>query len=137
MCDPSFGEDVDVNASIDELIQTAPRLVSTDAQMVLRDKYETTYGIYNHADPANDNPFALVMMLDSEDVITHGELHERMSQYVDCDIHKYFGLSFDAWLDQPSYVIRMQLELAQEKIKKEAPMAEALRKQLEGINKDK
>lgn len=134
MCDPGFGENVDVNAVLEELIEKAPRLKSTDAQMVLRDQYETTYGIYNHAVPENDHPFALIMMNDSEDTVTHGALHDRMTQYLDCDIHKYFGLSFLEFIEQPTYVIVMQLELAQERIRKEAPITNALKKQLDGLS---
>lgn len=107
---------------------------STDAQMVLRDQYETTYGIYDHTAPENDHPFALIMMNDSEDTITQGALHDRMTQYLDCDINKYFGLSFQEFIDQPTYVIVMQLEMAQERIRKEAPVAEALKRQLNDIS---
>ncbi len=107
---------------------------STDAQMVLRDQYETTYGIYDHTAAENDHPFALIMMNDSEDTVTQGALHDRMAQYLDCDINKYFGLSFQEFIDQPTYVIVMQLEMAQERIRKEAPVAEALKRQLNDIS---
>jgi hypothetical protein len=137
VCDPDFGQEVNINESIEKLIEGAPRLKSTDAQMVLRDQYETTYGIYDHSGPGGEDPLALVLMHPSEDTITDGALHERMKEYVECDIHKYFGISFLEFINQPTYVLRMQLEIAQEQIRKEAPIADALRKQLGGLQDNK
>jgi len=125
---------VDINSSIEELIEKAPRLKSTDAQMVLRDQYESTYGIYNHAAEGADHPFALILQHWCEDSVTHGSLHERMNQYIDLDIQKYFGLTFTDFIEQPTYVIQMQLEIAQERIRKEAPLANAAQEALNALN---
>lgn len=120
-------------SSLQELIDRSPQMLSTDAQLVLRDRYETTYGIFNHNAPAADHPFALVLMHWNEDAITHGPLHERMNQYIDADIAKFFHLNFQEWIDQPTYVCNLQLDLARERLRKEAPqMEEALRALREG-----
>lgn len=123
--------------SIDDLIAKSPRLKSSDAQMVLRDGYETSYEIYNHADPKGEHPLALVMMNWNEDPITGGALHERMTQYIDLDIQKYFGISFLEFVDQPTYVVRMQIEMASEKIRKEAPAVAAAAQALRDLKQDK
>lgn len=123
--------------SIGDLITNSPRLVSTDAQMVLRDRYETSFQIYNHSDKAGEHPFALIMMNWNEDVITNGTLHERMNQYIDRDIQKYFGLSFHEFIDQPTYVITMQLEIAEDRIRKEAPLNDAARQALQNLSDSK
>lgn len=105
--------------------------------MVLRDRYETSFQIYNHNEKAGEHPFALIMMNWNEDVLSSGPLHERMNQFIDRDIQKYFGLSFSEFIDQPSYVINMQLEVAEEKIRKEAPLADAARQALQNLTDSK
>ena len=109
--------------------------MSTDAQMVLRDRYETSFQIYNHSLESSDHPFALIMMNWNEDSISQGSLHERMNQYIDYDIQKYFGLSFIEFIEQPTYVILMQLEIAVGRLKKEAPLHDAARDALNSLNK--
>jgi hypothetical protein len=132
-----FGDKVNIEDSIGDLITSSPRLVSTDAQMVLRDRYETSFQIYNHNEKAGDHPFSLIMMNWNEDTVTGGALYERMSQYVDRDIQKYFGLSFYEFIEQPTYVITMQLEIAEDRIRKEAPLNEAARQALQGLNENR
>jgi hypothetical protein len=105
--------------------------------MVLRDRYETSFNIYNHNEKAGDHPFALIMMNWNEDTVTAGSLHERMNQYIDRDIQKYFGLSFNEFIDQPTYVIAMQLEVAEDRIRKEAPLNEAAHRVLQNLNDNK
>lgn len=100
-------------------------MLSSDAQIVLRDCYETTYGIYNHNLPQADHPFALVLMHWNEDPITNGSLHERMNQYIDAEIHRFFHLSFQEWIDQATYVCNLQLDIAKERLRKEGPHLEA------------
>lgn len=112
-------------------------MVSTDAQIVLRDRYETTFNIYNHAARGADHPFALILMNWNEDTITNGELHEKMNRYIDADIQKYFGIDFNTWIDQPTYVIELQLEVARTRIEKEGPGQRAALEALRTLQSNK
>lgn len=103
--------------------------------MVLRDRYETLFQIYNHSLEASDHPFALIMMNWNEDVVSHGTLYERMRQYIDMEIQKYFGLSFNEFIDQPTYVVMLQLEVAEARLRKEAPLHDAAREALDNLTK--
>lgn len=124
--DPEFGSQVDVEEHLRMLIDKLPRLISSvDAQLVLRDQYEVTFGIYNHEQPNAEHPFALILQHWSEDTVTLGPLHGRMKQYIDAEIQKWFGLSFDKFIDQPTYVIEMQVAEATERIKKAQPFIDA------------
>ena len=116
---------MNIHERIQTLIEKAPRLVSTDAQLVLREQYETAFGIYNHDHPQGQHPLALVMMNWCEDTVTGGGLHERMEQYMNLGILKYFGIPFDQWIEQPTYVIELQLDSAKRRIEKEAPALQA------------
>ncbi len=141
MADPLFdmrkneqGEDerIDVDGVLRRLIDNMPRVGSVDAQLLLRDSYETTYGIYDHNQPAAAHPFALILQHWNENTVTLGPMHERMRQYIDGQILKYFGLPFDQFMELPTYVIEMMLTETMARVKKEQPFvdaAEALFKQ--------
>lgn len=99
----------------------APKLCSTDAQLLLRDRYESLHGIYNHA-TNNPHPFALVLKNWNEDNVTGGPLHERINQYVDHQILRHFGLSLDEFLNRPTYMCELLLKIASERNRKETPV---------------
>lgn len=90
------------------------RLESIDAQLVLRDRYEIDHQIYKHDVPGAENPCALVLKHWCEDTITKGELYERMRQFASVKIGEYFNLSFSEFLEQPSFVVEMMIEVAAE-----------------------
>lgn len=113
----------------------AKGLKSTDAQLLLRDSYETLYGIYNHAGAEGLDPLALVMMNPSENTVLRGPLRVRMKEYIDKGIQKYFGMSFDKFIDQPTYVIELMLIEANERIEKEAPAVNHLMNELSNLGK--
>ena len=124
--DPEFGKHVDVEDHLRTLIDKLPRLVSSvDAQLVLRDQYEVTFGIYNHEQPSAEHPFALILQHWNEDTVTLGPLRGRMKQYIDAQIQKWFGLSFDQFIEQPTYVIELMVAEATERIQAEKPLMDA------------
>lgn len=123
MCHRSFGEDEEgedqvFDNALQDLIERAPKLVSTDAQLLLRDRYETSYNIFNHAAPGpmgGHHPLALVLQHWNEDTVTDGPLRERVEQYLDHQILKHFGLSLEEFLDNPSYKCNLLLKIAAER----------------------
>lgn len=98
--------------------------------MLLLDRYETTYGIYNHED-AGAHPFAPILMHWNQDTVTGGGLHERMKEFVMLDIGKSFNISFPEFLEQPTYVCELMLQTVRDKIRKDGPEIEAALKALE------
>ena len=121
VCDPRFGEDVGIDAELERLMGIAPKLCSTDAQLLMRDRYETMHGIYNH-EVGNPHPFALVLKHWNEDNVLGGPLHERINQYVDHQILRHFGLSLDEFLDKPTYMCDLLLQMASDRNRKEKPV---------------
>jgi hypothetical protein len=127
VCHPSFGESIAFDEALDLLIEKVPRLVSTDAQLLLRDRYETSYGIFNHevkGKEAGEHPFALILHNWNEDVITNGPLHERIEQYLEYQILKHFGLSVNEFLDNPTFMCDLYIKIASERNRKENTMTE-------------
>lgn len=98
--------------------------------MLLLDRYETTYGIYNHED-VGAHPFAAILMHWNQDVIIEGGLHERMKEFVSLEVGKAFNISFAEFIDQPTYVCELMLRTVKDKIRKDAPEIEAAWKALQ------
>lgn len=105
-----FGTDIPKLNPLQVALETYPAMCSTNAQLLLREAYETTYGIVNHELPAvKKRPLALVAFQWPEDSTAGCRLYERMDQYHECNILKWFGMPWDRWLDQPHDVCEEQL----------------------------
>jgi len=115
-----------------DLLQTMPVLCSTDAQLVLRERYETTYGIYNHDDIAVPRPFAPIAMQWSEDSCDGSLKYERIEQFSDFNIYKYFGLNWVQFCDLPVDEARKILEVSLKRCNKEGVITDNLFKDLTG-----
>jgi hypothetical protein len=74
--------------------------------MLMRERYETVYGIHNHdAEVSNGNPYrplALVAMHECEDSSTGSVLYERIELFAIREVPKYFGLSLKEFLEFPT-----------------------------------
>lgn len=100
---------VRIEDHISDIVKVPKRFKSTDLQILLRERYERAHGIYDHQD-ANDH-FALVRHHWSEDTIIASRLRERMAAFVEKQVGRHFNISFPEFLEQPSYVCDMQLEV--------------------------
>jgi hypothetical protein len=101
--------DVRVEEHIADLVRVPKRFNSTDLQILLRERYERSHGIYDHQN-ANDH-FALVRHHWCEDTIIASRLRERMEAFVEKRVGHYFNISFTEFLEQPPYVCDLQLEV--------------------------
>jgi len=88
----------------DLLIHTEP--VDSDAAQVLTSMaYDSSYGIYDHYDPNNNNPLEVVGMHDAEMYHKASGLYKAIERYERYDIHNRFGLSLTEYLDLPRDII--------------------------------
>ena len=105
-------------------MKIAPAICSTDASLLMLDRYETAYGIYNHSNPIDNRPLALVGMHWSEDSASGSLMYERISQHMNNNIYKYFGLSLTEFLDLPTDIVSYILEVSGKRLKEEGSLAE-------------
>lgn len=84
-----------------ELLAKAPVLKSVEAQIVMQDAYETTYGIHNH-ELQNDH-LALVRKRPAEDVEAFDYTTDRLMLYNAAGVLKYTGITFDRFMDLPRH----------------------------------
>jgi hypothetical protein len=127
---PRFGETVDINNPIREVLKAAPALCSTDASLLLRDRYETTYGICNHATAIN-RPLLLIAMHDCEDSSKGSILYERLNQFAEYCVAKHFGLSLAEFLELPTDVCNEILNISDKRQRTENSVATNLLNELE------
>lgn len=117
----------------DALRAAAQPLCSTDADIVMREKYETAYSLYNHEAPDPEHPLAIIRMHPGEDASTGSLLYERIEQFEERKIYQRFGLTLKDFLDLPSDVCMKVMEVAGKRLKDEGTIAASVMTQLNNL----
>lgn len=108
----------------EELLAKIEKVDSITARLILLDAYETTYGIYNHADEmANrDRPLALIAMHPKEDFSTHSALYNTIRRF-----RKYkvghpdnFNMSLTEFLELPKDISDFLMDIMASEAAEEA-----------------
>lgn len=109
-------------------------MCSADSQLMMREAYETTYGIYNHdAEVAKRRPLLLVAYQHAEDPFVGSKMYERMELYNERKILKWFGVPWDRWILQPHDMCEEQLRRAKRWEDDEAKKEAEIKRQLDAI----
>lgn len=111
----------------------APKLQPSAGQLLLRETYEQVYQIFNHAgnqDPVRD--LALMGFHPAEDSHTESLLYERIEQFGDKDVGKYFHMSLQEFLQLPRDITWKVIEECDRLAKKEATNATNVLSQMGG-----
>ena len=132
---PAFGEGVNCIDMVLGALKTAPPLVSTDTQLLLMEQYEKTYKICDHDMYGLTRPLALIAMHPSEDTSTNSALHDMIDKFADLNVYKYFGLSFDKFLELPSETVNKVLEVCAKRNKVEGAITNDMLRNLENSGK--
>lgn len=89
---------------------------SSDLQILMRDVYETTYGIWDHGQDSDEDLLSLVAHRPAEDTGPEvGLLYERIRHYDEREIYKHFGLDLVQFLELPTDIVTYLLELGLKK----------------------
>ena len=110
----------------------APAMCSTDTKLLLIDRYDTGYGIYNHDSIINDRPLAVIAMHPAEDISLVSTIRERVEQFAQLQVGKFFNISFKEFLEFPNDVVLMILETSSKMQQKDSSAASEILDQLEG-----
>ena len=102
---------------------------SYTTQLVLREEYQTVYGLYDH-DNDESRPLAAVAMLSKESVCTGDPLEEMIRRYRLHRINEKFGLSLTQFLELPRERVQFLFELCAQEATKPDPALDALAKEL-------
>lgn len=112
-----------------ELLAAAPVLSSVEAQLVMQDAYETTYGIHDHG-LQSDN-LALVRKRPAEDVEAFDYTTGRLMMYYNAAVLKYTGITFDKFMEMPRHRGDTLMVACQDLAKKEAEERERQQREME------
>lgn len=110
---PFFGSEVDPLDYIFKALINLPKLNKTSSEVVMRDLYETKFGIYNHLNKnIKKRPMASVGYNESENINIGSNFEESIVTYVVKNINKLYGLTILEFLDLPRYVIEMLVKIS-------------------------
>lgn len=115
-----FGIGPDHLNLLQDLIDTQPKQKSIEAQMLLLEAYQTSYGIYDHFNSdARNNPLKIVAMHPKENVIDLGPKINLMRRYMLYNVRQYSGKSFEDFVALPRHEVKQWLDLCEEATKKD------------------
>lgn len=98
---------------MEALLENIGNLDSISAQLVLRDAYDTDYGLYDHAND-HSRPLALVGRHEKEDYHEYGGLYRAIYQFHVNEVHKNWGFTLTEFLDLPREIHRLVLRICSE-----------------------
>lgn len=122
---------IDRSKMMGSVFAVAPKLSVFDSQMVFREKYDTTFGIYNHDDGDPERELAAVEMHWPESTLIGSKLYERMKEYDEAGIYEYFKLTLTDFLAQSPHVVDFQIKYAVKKKTAEAERMQAATNKLQ------
>lgn len=99
-----FGEKMEPIGMIRQLLATFNTLDSIDTAHLMRDRYETYFGIHNH-DIDDGNPLALVSYRDAEDNSKSSRLYGRITEFAKKKIGKHWNMSLTEFMSLPRDVV--------------------------------
>jgi hypothetical protein len=114
---------VAIRTEIGRLLAGSDRQLSSDTQLMMRERYETTYGILDH-DAPNVHPLALVTLHPAENSSKGGLFEQRLKDYMAYNVLKYTGMSLKELLEYPRervLIIIEECKLQQARDSKAAP----------------
>lgn len=101
---------------------------------MLLENYDIHYGIFNHGVYEN-RPFSLIEMHEQERFDTVNPLYELMQKYAEKNVLKYFGMSFDRFVQMPRDEVMKMFEICEKLNNEEAARTNPLLRELEEMNK--
>lgn len=107
---------------------------SIETKLILLENYDIHYGIFNHG-MYEDRPYSLIEMHDTERFDTVNPLYELMEKYVEKNVLKFFGMSFDTFIEMPRDRVNKMFEICDTMTKRERQRVDPLLKELEDMNK--
>lgn len=116
--------------NLETLLENIGSLDSISAQLVLRDAYDTDYGLYDHAHDQS-RPLALVGKHEKEDYQEYGGLYRAIYQFNVNEVHKTWGFTLTEFLDLPREIHRLVLRICSEDAKRSILPLDKQIKQLE------
>lgn len=92
------------------VLLNAPKLTPVQARLLLNEAYDETYGIAIHDETSS--PSSLFCMKPAQDTYYCNGLYERLEKFAERRIGEHFKISFTEFINQPTYLCEMMLDVA-------------------------
>ena len=86
---------------------------------LMRDYYQTFYGIHDHTKYDSNNPIPLIGFYPAEDYLEVSLLRKRIEEFRKAKVHQVFGINWLDFIQLPSEVCAAMLEEVNEDVKAE------------------
>jgi len=95
---------------LDKILSQVERVEGFLAKIVTMESYDETFGIadYGYDDPSR--PFALVGMHPKEEYIKSSRLERLIKAFRKHNVHKYYGIGLQEFLNNPTHINQIILE---------------------------
>lgn len=117
------------NKLFENVLNTSEPLASDAAQILMDMTYDTSYGLFDHADPRTANPLSPVMLHPGEQYYKEGPIYQAILRYERQDILDRFGLSLTEYLDLPEDYVTMLTDITIELGERDAKLANDAQKE--------
>lgn len=94
------------------MLESARKIDSISAQILLREAYEISYDIVSDDEPYH--PWSLVLERHKENYTDYGTLYRTIYSYRLRDVNKRFGLNLTEFLDLPREFVELVFMICQE-----------------------
>lgn len=118
-----------------EILNNIAKLKGADAQLVLRQFYETKFGVFDHIQNADQRPMSTVALYDTEENGQTSVLYSRIEQYIKSSILKHTGLNLTEFLSLPREIVQWIFKVSENQLRVEGESINAVQKQLNALNK--
>lgn len=125
-----------------ELAANTKKVDSFTAELLLRERYETYYGIFNHDDESAGKlrPLALAALHPKEDSFRYSLRHRLMWRFRDYEIGKHWNLSYKEFMELPweetQAIFQIEQRRAQQQLREEEARRRQEEKGYEALQKD-
>lgn len=142
IADPRFGIYLPGNLTfhdyLSQILTDISKLKGIDAQIVLRQFYETKFGIFDHILNGNQRPLSTVALYDAEENGPSSLLYSRIESYMRSEVYKHTGLNLVEFLNLPREIVQLIFRITENKTHTEGQALSEVQQQLKAMSaKDK
>lgn len=97
-------------------------------------RYEIHYGIRTYPAGVEDTPYNFIEQNEPESILVNDLLHQRLQQFVNLNVHRHTGLSFEQFMSMQRMDILAILKVAEQKCQAEDASAADLSGRLRDLS---
>lgn len=107
-----------------------------DAQVILEEAYDETYGIFDHERAPAEQALAIIAHHEIEETFSNSLFTEYAKRYRINNVKKYFGLDFDTFMEYPMEHIEELLKICAEEVERDSKKAQSIQSDLDDLTDD-